>query len=287
MSRNRYVGAAVATLLMAGLAVVLLGRSSDREGSGQASKSPSVARSERAVVPRPVPAPPQAGSVAMSPWTSTPSGPGVAGTVRGRIVDGETGAPIADAQISHWQAGRNVVTSDPQGAFALRALPTDKQLRLRVEKAGGYLADVINVMVPASTPEVDVGTTRLMRGNWDTRFGKGVQGLTGINSELRDGKVYVSKVRPGTPAQTAGIRVGDRIVAVDGKPVDGLGHRARSYLLQGDPGTDVTLSIETSGAPARAVTLRRMAGPGSAQWPFAQNRPRPQRAALSSPVPTR
>jgi carboxyl-terminal processing protease len=52
----------------------------------------------------------------------------------------------------------------------------------------------------------------------------------------------VSRVFRGSPAQQAGIRRGDEIVAVNGKPIAGLSSRRTTSLIRGRPGTKVTLT---------------------------------------------
>lgn len=79
----------------------------------------------------------------------------------------------------------------------------------------------------------------------------------GIEIDLRDGFVNVIAPLAGTPADSAGIRPGDRIVAVNGKPTTGLSMEEVQQALRGSPGTAVTLSIERDEQPAQAITLRR------------------------------
>ena len=49
----------------------------------------------------------------------------------------------------------------------------------------------------------------------------------GIELDLRDGKAVIAGIIRGGPAEAAGVRQGDTIVAVDGTSVDGHRHRAR------------------------------------------------------------
>jgi carboxyl-terminal processing protease len=66
----------------------------------------------------------------------------------------------------------------------------------------------------------------------------------------------VTRVFPGSPAQRAGIRPGDRIVAADGRPLAGRTSRQASELIRGKPGTYVTLTIEHAGR-RRTERVRR------------------------------
>jgi hypothetical protein len=72
---------------------------------------------------------------------------------------------------------------------------------------------------------------------------------------LGDGCLEVLDVIPGGPAAAAGLKVGDRILAVDGKPVAELSLPALRARLRSDaPGTKLNLQVESGGA-AREVTL--------------------------------
>ncbi|MEU5097281.1 S41 family peptidase [Streptomyces sp. NPDC020996] len=77
----------------------------------------------------------------------------------------------------------------------------------------------------------------------------------------RDGRVEVTRVRPGSPAAAAGIRKGDRLRSVDGRKVDGLPVTEVVALLRGDAtdapaGTTVTLGLQR-GTRAWHETVRR------------------------------
>ena len=72
-----------------------------------------------------------------------------------------------------------------------------------------------------------------------------------------EGTVVVFKVFPNTPAQKAGVTVGDLIVAVDQKKVVGLSSKAVEELVRGEPGTAVTIELSRSGKPL-SVTMERV-----------------------------
>ncbi|MEU3609898.1 S41 family peptidase [Streptomyces sp. NPDC035033] len=73
-----------------------------------------------------------------------------------------------------------------------------------------------------------------------------------------EGRVEVTRVRAGGPAGKAGVRVGDRLLAVDGRATDGLSVSEVVSLLRGDgvPGSTVALRIRRSGM-TWTQTLRR------------------------------
>ncbi|MFC8170340.1 S41 family peptidase [Streptomyces sp. NPDC057242] len=71
-------------------------------------------------------------------------------------------------------------------------------------------------------------------------------------------RVRITRVQTGGPAARAGLRTGDRLVSVDGRPVDGLSVSEVVALLRGDgvPGSSVALRVER-GRAAWTQSLRR------------------------------
>jgi carboxyl-terminal processing protease len=79
--------------------------------------------------------------------------------------------------------------------------------------------------------------------------------FSGVGMEVTEvpAGLRVSRVFPGSPAQRAGIRRGDVIVAVNGKSIAGLTSQRTTSLIRGRPGTKVTLTWTHEG---RRVTKR-------------------------------
>ncbi|MFD4320408.1 S41 family peptidase [Streptomyces sp. NPDC058548] len=73
-----------------------------------------------------------------------------------------------------------------------------------------------------------------------------------------EGRVRVTRVQRGGPAERAGLRADDRLVSVDGRPVDGLSVSEVVALLRGDgvPGSTVALRVER-GRAVWTQTLHR------------------------------
>src|SRR5438128_3063471 len=69
----------------------------------------------------------------------------------------------------------------------------------------------------------------------------------GMQVGPRNNKVIVIAPFAGTPAYRAGIRPGDVIVAVDGKPTDNLNTSEVADLLKGPKGTTVKITIAREG----------------------------------------
>lgn len=71
----------------------------------------------------------------------------------------------------------------------------------------------------------------------------------GIGANFEKIKDYVAVLESyeGTPAQKAGLKAGDRIVAVDGKSAKGKSVEDVGFILRGAPGTEVELTISRPG----------------------------------------
>jgi regulator of sigma E protease len=77
--------------------------------------------------------------------------------------------------------------------------------------------------------------------------------LPSIGLELARPPATMGKINPGSPADKAGLRTGDRIQAVDGKPVlDGM---AFIDLVRASPEHELTLSVLRDGAPLSIAVL--------------------------------
>lgn len=74
----------------------------------------------------------------------------------------------------------------------------------------------------------------------------------GVGIEVRKKDQFIEVVSPldGTPADKAGLRVGDLITHVDGKPLSGLTLSQGVGLMRGKIGTTVTLTVMRAGGGA-------------------------------------
>ena len=80
----------------------------------------------------------------------------------------------------------------------------------------------------------------------DTR---GKFGGLGITIRRLDSLPVVMSGIEGTPADTSGLVVGDRIIGIDGNPTVGKQLQEVVDVLRGDPGTDVKITIDRTGRP--------------------------------------
>lgn len=93
----------------------------------------------------------------------------------------------------------------------------------------------------------------------------GKTGGIGIFLRFTDGRAYVWKLIPDGPASKSGILQNDEILQVDDQLVATLiadksvddAATALSARIRGKKGTSITLIVQTSGTPARTVTLQR------------------------------
>jgi len=71
----------------------------------------------------------------------------------------------------------------------------------------------------------------------------------GIGAEIGSKDDYIVVVAPlaGTPAEEAGILAGDKIIAVDGEDTFGISVTEAVYMIRGEEGTTVTLTIFRDG----------------------------------------
>jgi carboxyl-terminal processing protease len=116
---------------------------------------------------------------------------------------------------------------------------------------------------------------------------------------VRDG-LLVSHAYPGTPASAAGIKPGEMVVSVDGKPLKGKGGEAAVGLIQGQPGSVVTVGVRGKDGAVRTLKVKRariavpsvesklfglqFQGPASSDTPCVPQKSLPPVARRSNPV---
>ena len=79
----------------------------------------------------------------------------------------------------------------------------------------------------------------------------------GVEIDMRDGYVTVIAPLAGTPADSAGILPGDRIVSVDGKATHGLTMEEVQQAMRGPLGSKVRLTVERGTGADPTFTLTR------------------------------
>ncbi len=83
--------------------------------------------------------------------------------------------------------------------------------------------------------------------------------FVGLGVELKgeDGALSIVRVIPGSPAEAAGLRPGDRITAVGEKLLADLPVETAADLLQGPEGSLVCITVVSPGQPPRQLWVRR------------------------------
>lgn len=80
-------------------------------------------------------------------------------------------------------------------------------------------------------------------------------------------RLYVAHVHPEGPAQQAGVRHGDEVLAVDGAPVAGKTYEQVILMVRGEPGKALTLTVKGEQGE-RALSIVRVAGESLTKLPL-------------------
>jgi carboxyl-terminal processing protease len=82
-------------------------------------------------------------------------------------------------------------------------------------------------------------------------------GGLGIQVTQEEGRIKVISPIEGTPADRAGIKPGDIIDGIDGRPVEGMTLRDAVNAMRGEPGSRIKLTIQRDGKPQFDVAITR------------------------------
>jgi carboxyl-terminal processing protease len=142
--------------------------------------------------------------------------------------------------------------TDAGEAVAAVAALAERRLELRPTAAVlEYMCGAANGLDPYSaylTPDQLGEVYSQIEGNF-----------VGLGIELKtvEGELVIIRVISGSPAEQAGLRVDDRILAVDGRAAKAMQIDQAANLLQGREGTTASLVVAAPGQPSRAVNIRR------------------------------
>jgi carboxyl-terminal processing protease len=106
----------------------------------------------------------------------------------------------------------------------------------------------------------DKGHTRLLTPGEAERNEESISGRyvgVGVQIEERAGEAVVSAPIDGSPAERAGVKSGDIIVAVDGESVENVELPEVSNRVRGEEGSSVDLTLRRDGGEEINVTLER------------------------------
>jgi hypothetical protein len=180
-------------------------------------------------------------------------------TIRGRVIEYGTGAPVANANVI---VGSGVQPlsgkSDANGNYKVDGLAPGRQVTLFTSVGmpmmdpSGYIADARDINVADGKDAIDLTPIKMVKGEMMQR----PDGDVGIRPRNIDGRAFVDRVLPGSPAAQAGIKSGDSIQAVDGKDCSDLGPIAIALWLGGPVDSQVQVTIN-----GHSITLKRVARP--------------------------
>jgi hypothetical protein len=184
-------------------------------------------------------------ALALDPARVPPPARRLAGATLGRGLNGVLRGDVARVErLSLGGVGfEGVVTSFPADAAQTVAVGAD----------GNLGTEVLRRFVVT----FDYPRSRMLLAPTDAAAEPFAFPTSGMSTEpwiAADGTVGVDDVHPGSPAERAGIAVGDRLVAAGSRPVGQLGVDALRKLLSQAPGTRVTLVVRR-GDERREVEL--------------------------------
>ncbi|GAB6185289.1 S41 family peptidase [Thermopirellula anaerolimosa] len=110
-----------------------------------------------------------------------------------------------------------------------------------------------------ATNSLDVYSAYLTPGQLSEVYSQIEGRFVGLGVELKAdaGSLLIVRVIPRSPAEQAGIRADDRIVAVDGKPLDQMSTDQAANMLQGPEGSVVQLEVLAADGSSKSVRVER------------------------------
>ncbi|MDI7266844.1 MAG: S41 family peptidase [Myxococcota bacterium] len=144
--------------------------------------------------------------------------------------------------------------SDPSELFR-RVLAHVEDLHLLEIGRDELMYAAIRGMVRSLDPHSDFLDPAAYRGFREDL--SGIYGGAGFQVEYRGGGYEVVKVFPGSPAERVGIRPGDEVLEVDGRPPFGLAMSDLLHRMRGEAGTVLALRLRRGEEPPRTVRLVR------------------------------
>ena len=184
------------------------------------------------------------------------------GVVEGIVRDARTGAPLDGVRLSiarsHTYAfgqasdvpGEPRALTSADGTFRLGGLPTGRRVPVYAWKPG-YQPVRPAIVQPSRGATERIEIVLAPGGDAASAFG----GIGITLGRTRDALV-AAEVIPGGPGWEAGIRGGDRIVAVEGVAVGPGDLRATMERVRGPVGTPVVLDLVRDGSWFRAAPVR-------------------------------
>jgi carboxyl-terminal processing protease len=131
--------------------------------------------------------------------------------------------------------------------------------QLAQQRLGISATAVMLEYLSGATNSLDPYSSFLTPDQLNEVYGQIEGNFVGLGVELKALRAGLTIVRviTGSPAEQAGVRSGDLIIAIDGRSIQDLPTDQAANLLQGQEGTTVTLNLLTVGQSPRQVAVRR------------------------------
>lgn len=110
--------------------------------------------------------------------------------------------------------------------------------------------------LPDGTASYQSRQARIDQAVVDNDSYEGIGAFVSVRTEP-DARVIVLFVMPGSPAEEAGLKDHDAILAIDGDPIDASGNSDPIARVRGPSGTDVAFTVRSPGEEARELIVTR------------------------------
>jgi hypothetical protein len=177
--------------------------------------------------------------------------------LKGRVIDADSGKPSAGVTIeTHVGDVFMRAVTDPAGNFRMTNIYTNRRLTVwLIGHSDAFVAERLELTSPGDGDTLDAGVVRLLRGD---ELASHLEGWMGMFVSRRGRRNVVAAVSPWSPADRAGIQVGDVLLSIEGRDVGGLGPRAASFLLRGPVGSKSNVALQNHDGTVVRYQLERV-----------------------------
>ncbi len=177
--------------------------------------------------------------------------------LKGRVIDADTGKPSSGVTVEvHVGDAFMRTVTDIAGSFRMTNIYTSRRLTIwLIGRSDAFVAERLEMTSPGDGDTVDAGVVRLLRGD---ELASHLEGWMGLFVTRRGRRNVVAAVSPWSPADRAGIQVGDVLLSIEGRDVGGLGPRAASFLLRGPVGSKSTVALQNHEGTVVRYQLERV-----------------------------
>ncbi len=183
------------------------------------------------------------------------------------------GAPFAEARLTsfhltHAKAAdvERILRSLFAGDF--KSMAVDERTNSLIVNAGPGTTEQMKALLPRLDRQSADALLKSTPSDAAAASRNGYLGAILDDSDGQDRGVRIMSIKPGTPAEKSGLKIGDLITGIDGQPITGFG-QLDAILNNAVPNQKLEMSIERGGKPQQvAVTLsERPAATASDQTP--------------------